>query len=113
MASYKNAGSFYPPRTALAPNSPTADQAFMVLRTQVRLYGTSTSCTNQSGQAFVTDLNLHVVGCLLTGSQGTCTSDQSGFVDANGTRFTPGTGTFTSQQMAAGASCVDVISALP
>jgi len=113
VATYKNAGSFYPAMTALAPNSPTADQAFMVLRTQLRLYGTSTSCNNQSGQAFATDLNLHIVGCMLTGSQGTCTNDQSGFVDANDTRFTPGTGTFTSQEMAAGASCVDVISALP
>ena len=57
VATYKNAGSFYPPEDGSGPNSPTANQAFMVLRTQVRLYGTSTSCTSQSGQAFVTNLN--------------------------------------------------------
>jgi hypothetical protein len=50
---------------------------------------------------------------MLTGSQGTCTSDQSVFLDSNETPFTPGAGTFTSQQLAAGASCIDVISALP
>jgi hypothetical protein len=113
VATYKSGGSFYPPRTSLAPNSPTADQAFLVLRTQIQLYGTRTSCTNQVGQAFVTDLNLRIVGCMLMGGQGTCTNDQSDFIDANETQFTPGTGTFKSQQMAAGASCVDVISALP
>jgi hypothetical protein len=49
-ATYKNGSPFYPPKTSLAPNSPTAAQASMVLRTQVQLSGTSTSCTNQVGK---------------------------------------------------------------
>ena len=55
-------------------------------------------------------------GCQLTGldgSDGRWASDQVGFVDANATQMQPGTGTFTSQQLASGATCADVLSALP
>jgi hypothetical protein len=35
---------------------------------------------------FATDLNLHIIGCVLTGIQRTCTNNQSGFVDTKPSR---------------------------
>jgi hypothetical protein len=113
LGTYKSTPPYYMPGTSLAPSSPSANQASLVFRTELRLYGTSSSCATQSGQAFVNLLNGRIVGCQLTGSAGPCTTSQSGFLDANETQFEPGTGTFTSQQLSAGASCIDVLSALP
>jgi hypothetical protein len=114
LANYDSTPPYYPATTSLAVNSPQADQIGMVLRTQLRLYGTSTSCTVQSGQASMNDLNVRVVGCeLAAAGGGACTVDQTGFLDSNVTQLQPSTGTFTSQVLATGASCTDVLSALP
>jgi hypothetical protein len=113
---YVSSPPYYAPATSLAPNSPRADRVSMVLRTRFRLYGKSVSCTTLSGQAFVDDLNLRVVGCQLAGtdaSDGLCTHDQTAFIDVNATQFTPGAGTFETQLLPTGASCADVQSALP
>jgi hypothetical protein len=116
LATYDGTPPYYVPSTSLSQSSPTADESFLVLRTQLRLYGTSVSCSEQTGQAFVNDLNFRVVGCQLTGldgSDGTCASDQAGFLDANATQFQPGTGTFVSKNLPAGATCADVLGMFP
>lgn len=113
VATYDGAPPDYLPTTSLAPGSPTATAASLVLRVQLRLYGTSTSCTAQSGQAFVSDLNGRIVGCNLSGGGGPCSVDQYGFLDSNEAQFVPGAGTFVSRQLASGASCSDVLAALP
>jgi hypothetical protein len=90
-----------------------ADQVYLVLRTQLGLYGTSSSCTEQSGRAFVTDLNSRVVGCDIANDGGVCTADQYGFIDSDSTQYVPGAGTFDSKQLATGSTCSDLLVALP
>jgi hypothetical protein len=107
---------FYPPKTSLDPTSPAIDAVYVVTRTQLSLYGTATTCTDISGDAIVGLLNNRVVGCHLAGEAddaGACSSDQYGFIDSNTTQYVPGTGTFASKQMTAGATCDDVLTMLP
>ena len=107
---------FYRPATALtlmAPFAPKADQLDLVTRTEVSFYGTSSSCTEQKGQAFVTQLNNHVVGCRVENDGGPCTSDEYGFIDQNTTQYVPLDATFDAKTLTAGATCADVLTALP
>jgi len=107
---------FYFPATAITlspPFAPKADQLDLVTRTQLSFYGTSSSCTEQSGQAFVTQLNNHVVGCRVENDGGPCTTAEFAFIDDNTTQYVPLDGTFDAKTLATGATCADVIAALP
>jgi hypothetical protein len=135
------ASGFSLPATAVdltAPFAPQAGKLYMTLRTELQLYGTSTSCTDIAGGASATLLNSHVIGCEL-GSGAECSQSQWDFIDSNeavyvgqGVRIPPSTcppsfaspqivGTFRSKILAASAdgggalavSCADVLSALP
>ena len=111
-----NGAPYYFPATALtlmAPFAPKADQLDLVTRTELSFYGTSSSCSEQSGQAFVTQLNNHVVGCRVENDGGPCTSDEFGFIDTNTTQYVPLDGTFDAKTLATGATCAEVITALP
>jgi hypothetical protein len=104
---------FVLPKTSLSMDAPSADQLQIILRTALALYGTSSDCDNQSGTAFVSQLNNHVVGCSLANDGGACTADMYNFIDGNTTQYKPGTGTFDAKKLADGASCADVLSMLP
>jgi hypothetical protein len=101
------------PKTSLSMTAPAADQLQIVLRTALALYGTSSDCMTESGYAFVSQLNNHVVGCSLENDGGPCTSDEYQFIDSNTTQYAPGAGTFQAKLLTTGASCSDVLSALP
>jgi hypothetical protein len=101
------------PRTSLSTTAPSADQLQIVLRTALSLYGTSSDCNTQSGSAFVTQLNNHVVGCSLEDDGGICTSDEYQFIDENTTQYVPADGTFTAKMISSGATCSDVLTTLP
>jgi hypothetical protein len=111
---------FYVPYTAPSGGSPT-DQLYLAVRTEVSLYGTSTSCTESSGAATVNLLNNHVVGCDIAGSAGAdaggnpCNQQQYGFIDSNTTVYQIAGGTYQTKQLATdgGGSCADVLAALP
>ena len=103
---------YYLPTTSLS-GPPSADQLDIVLRTELSLYGTSSSCTEQTGEAFVPELNNRVVGCRLANDGGVCTPAQWGFIDQNTTQYVPVNGTFDSKTIAEGATCADVLTALP
>jgi hypothetical protein len=81
------------PATASAPGSAQADELYVVHRTELSLYGTSSSCTDGSGTATVQLLNNHVVGCHLAGqpaSGGACSAGlgmQYDFIDQNTTVY--------------------------
>ncbi len=104
---------FYLSTTSLAPDSPRADQFWTVNRVQLALYGTSTSCTDTYGSAFVTLINNRVVGCEIADGGGACTTDQFGFIDSNTTQYQPATGTFNSKELTAGQGCTDVLTMFP
>ena len=111
-----NGAPYYFPATALtlmAPFAPKADQLDLVTRTELSFYGTSSDCMTQSGQAFVTQLNNHVVGCRVENDGGPCTSDEFGFIDQNTTQYVPLDGSFEAKTLATGATCADVVSMLP
>jgi hypothetical protein len=77
------------PAVASAPGSPQADELYVATRTQLSLYGKSTSCTDVSGEATVQLLNNHIVGCHLNGMPATtlCPMSQYDYVDSNTTVF--------------------------
>jgi hypothetical protein len=104
---------YYLSGTSLAPGAPKTDTFWSVSRSQLGLYGKSTSCTETSGTANVTLINNRIVGCDLIDGGGPCTMDQYGFLDSNTTQYTPGAATFTAKDLSAGATCADVLTALP
>jgi hypothetical protein len=99
-------------------------------RTQLSLYGTSTRCTDTTGDLTVPEYNVHVIGCHDRGKpQDTalCMAAEWHFLDdnlttnpiysgASGTTSTI-TGTFNAKQItltgARRPSCDDVIAAFP
>jgi hypothetical protein len=125
-----NSMGYYLPATELGdmPISPTphADKLYIVSRTEVTLYGFSTSCTASSGMLTAPVYDSHVIGCHDIGTPETadCTSGEWQFIDSNATVYagTGGkntliTGSFSSKQVAGadgGApSCDDVVAAFP
>jgi hypothetical protein len=104
---------FYLAGTSLAPNSPRADTYYSATRSAIAMCGKTTSCTETSGTATVTLLNNRVVGCDLVDAGGPCTTDQYGFLDSNTTQYTPGAASFKAKDLMSGATCADVLSALP
>jgi hypothetical protein len=75
------------------PFAPQADKLFLALRTELRLYGHSTSCTDSEGGAEALLLNNHVVGCHIpqgmtcADSTCNCTAAQWNFIDSNTTVY--------------------------
>ncbi len=110
---------FYVPKTDLTGGLPT-DRLYLVTRTELSLYGTSTSCTEASGTATVGQFNNHVVGCDIPGATdggaGTdCVAAQYGFIDSNTTVYEVTSGTFQTKELSTdgGGTCADVLAALP
>jgi hypothetical protein len=71
------------PATALStspPYAPQADKLYVVLRTELSLYGLATGCKDISGTARVALFNDHVIGCHVQGGDD-CTQAQWDFVD--------------------------------
>jgi hypothetical protein len=96
--------------------APSADQVYIASRTTISLSGQWMSCTDQSGNAMVTQFDNHVVGCHIKGGM-TCTTGmantQADFLDQNRTIYAPGAATFVGKSLPDTATCNDVISALP
>jgi hypothetical protein len=117
-----NAMGYYLPATGLGGTAPKADKLYIVSRTEVTLYGTSTSCTDTKGTVTVPEYNLHVVGCHDLGAMD-CMASEWQFIDGNVTVYagTGGksstiTGTFESKQLATDGGdpgCDAVITAFP
>jgi hypothetical protein len=102
------------PVTGLAsPPAPAAQSLFVVTRTEISLYGESTSCTEGQGTATVSLLNNHVIGCELLGysgdggdadtselcDDGAASGSQTQFLDTNTTQYQVLSGTYTSMQI--------------
>jgi hypothetical protein len=120
---------YFLPVVSQTPGSPHASKLFLVTRTELSLYGTSSSCTEGSGTATVKLLNNHVIGCELStadvpaGADGGPTlcdtppaSGQTIFLDINTTQYTVMSGTYKTVQLSADgapATCADVLAALP
>jgi len=114
---------FYLPATGLGTGSPVADEIYLVTRTTLSLYGTSTSCTESSGAITVSQLQNHPIGCHVQGGSD-CTAAEWQFIDSNTTVYsglggagTPIEGTFQSKQImgadGGAPTCDDVIAAFP
>ena len=124
------------PATAALQTPPVfADKLYVTLRTELELYGTSSTCNDVSGTVNVKLLNNHIVGCELLGGAD-CSQAQWDFIDTNTTVYVgPGVkipssvpaasfappriyGAFVAKIMSTDAdggsiSCDDVIKAFP
>jgi hypothetical protein len=112
------------PPTSVSTSTALADQVYTVLRSEINVAATMSSCASAAGTATITLFDSHVVGCHAAAvgptPAGACSSDQVSFLDANRALYTPVssgdavsltnaiTGTVTIQQMAFGATCADV-----
>jgi hypothetical protein len=82
------AGNSLPATAALAtPPGPFADKLYLALRTELSLYGKSTTCTDMDGTVGVQLLNNHVIGCELADGGGNCNMSQWDFIDSNTTVY--------------------------
>jgi hypothetical protein len=104
---------YYLSGTSISAGAPKTDQFWSVTRTQIAMYGLSKSCTETTGSATISLINNRIVGCELVNDGGACTTDQYGFLDSNTTQYTPGAATFDSKDLSTGATCTDVLTALP
>jgi hypothetical protein len=111
---------FFVPRVALMTTAPQADKLFLALRTEFKLDGCMSSCTDGSGMASVPLLNNHVIGCHLQGGDeaGTpyCNATQYNFIDQNTTNYMVTSGSFTSKILTGEGgtvSCADVRAMFP
>jgi hypothetical protein len=125
----KSDNGFYTPQTALSMTAPHVDAIYVILRTELTLYGKSTSCTESSGAATITLLNNHVVGCHhadAAADAGFCDMSEYGYIDSNTTAYCAGKlngskcaepvpGTYQAKQLNVdgGGTCDDVAAALP
>ncbi len=100
-------------RTGLGGMQPATDALYIASRTELSMYGTSTSCTETSGIADVKLIDNHVIGCDIAGDGGTCMDTQYGYIDSNRTVYVPGAAAFIQKVLADGATCDDVVAALP
>jgi hypothetical protein len=105
---------YYVPKTATSNGRPT-DKLYLVLRTELSLSGTNTSCTEGAGTANVTQLNNHVVGCEVSMPPMTdCTPDEYNYIDSNTTVYAVMSGTYATKQLtAATPTCDDAVAAFP
>jgi hypothetical protein len=128
-----NSAGYYLPATSLGGTSgngsmPTllADKLYIVSRTQVSLYGTSSSCTETTGTVTAPEYVVHVVGCHDQGTAATasCMPNEWQFIDENATIYAGAggpkatiTGTFDAKQLASAdggePSCDDVVALFP
>jgi hypothetical protein len=105
-----------PTGVGISGSYPEANLIYLALRTDLALSGAWTSCSDLSGNATVTQLDDHVIGCHISGGSN-CTANaantQADFVDQNRAVYVPGSSTFTAKVLPTGAACSDVLSALP
>jgi len=114
---------YYLPATGLGGGAPKANKLFIVSRTQLSLYGTSSSCTAASGTVTAPEYEIHVVGCQDVGSTTPCMPSEWQFLDENVTVYSGAagkktliTGTYMSQQLGLDGgtpTCDDVVAAFP
>jgi hypothetical protein len=105
---------YYVPKTATTGGRPT-DKLYLVLRTELSLSGTNTSCTEGSGDANVTQLNNHVVGCEVSMPPMTnCDPAEYQYIDSNTTVYSVMSGTYATKQLTgATPTCDDAVAAFP
>jgi hypothetical protein len=98
-----------------------ANSVYLVSRNEIQLTGTvGPDCKGGSGTAVVKLFENHILGCVddPSAQYKNCSTTSGivtgpGFIDANRPVYIPGTATFTSKQLPAGATCADVRAALP
>ena len=93
--------------------SARADKVYLAIRNIMTLTATAPGCPDSyMGTANVSKFENHIIGCHVKGGN-ECNSDQKQFVDDNRTVYVLGSATFSSQRVAADASCAAVRAALP
>ncbi len=96
-----------------------ADALYMGLGSVLSLGGNLTSCTAASGNATVTAMDNHIIGCHIAGQPTAdaganyCNSTQTNFLDTNSPHLVPHAATFTAVKMTTAATCANARAAIP
>ncbi len=107
----KTGNGYGMPRLDIFNDQVRADQIYLAFRTILSLDGVIDSCEGASGAATFT-MEQHAVGCHVAGG-GECNNDQVNLLDNNLPQFRVTGANFELRKVAQGASCNDIIAALP
>jgi hypothetical protein len=101
----------------IVPTAIYASQLYFALRSVISLNGTLNTCTNASGNATVSHLDNHIIGCRTMAADGgigsLCTSTETTFADNNSPVLTTNSAKFTASMLTNAATCPNVRAALP
>jgi hypothetical protein len=110
-------GSPYSPIPVQLIPTVYADQLYFTLRSVISLNGTLSTCTTASGNATVSHLDNHIIGCRTMAADGgvgtNCTGAEAMFADMNSPALTASSAKFTASMLTTAATCPNVRAALP
>jgi len=105
-------GRFAAPPTNLS-QSAHVEELYLAIRSVLALTSTSSGCpAAYGGEAAVTGLDNHVIGCRVEGGI-PCTDSERDFVDSNRTEYKIQGGSFVSHRVDDDVTCADVRALLP
>jgi hypothetical protein len=72
-----------------------------------------TSCTQASGSVAPVDIDVHTLGCRISGDSRDCNSSDTSHLDDDAPNYMPSSGTYSLVKVSDTATCSTVRSALP
>jgi hypothetical protein len=109
---YRNGGGYdYPPVNQFGTSH--ASSAYLASRIRFALNGSFSSCTQASGGGTVTDVDVRIVGCRISGGSRDCNSGEADHIDSAAPNFQTNTLSYTMVKIADSATCSAVRAAVP
>jgi hypothetical protein len=109
---YKSGGSYdSPPTNDLGTTR--AIRGYLTTRIVFSLSGTLTSCTQASGSVAPVDIDVHTLGCRISGDSRDCNSGDTNHLDDDAPNYTPSSGSYSLVKVSNTATCSTIRSALP
>jgi hypothetical protein len=109
---YRNGSGYsFPPVNDFA--TARASSAYIGSRIRFALNGTFSSCTQASGGGTVTDVDVHVVGCRISGGSRDCSSSESDRLESGTPNFQTNSLSYSMLKIADSGTCSDVRAAVP
>jgi hypothetical protein len=90
-----------------------ADIPYYAARVAFSLNGTLNSCSDSTGVANMSHVDLRIYGCNLANSSQDCSSTEGRFVDDNTPTVVTGAASYVLQRVATGSACPAIRAALP
>jgi hypothetical protein len=111
-APYRSGGGYdYPPVNDFG--TARASSAYIASRIRFALNGTFSSCTQASGGGTVTDVDVRIVGCRISGGSRDCNGTEADHIDSVAPNFQTNSLSYSMVKIADSATCSAVRTAVP